>query len=92
MGLFQPRGRPAEIHHQQGPVSESKIQNGGLETVRRFYALKALRKLAQGCEVARPARPDLPWVTRKKQFHPEGVAEILARSRKVRTQIPHKAD
>jgi hypothetical protein len=29
---------------------------------------------------------------RKKIIHPEGVAEFLSRSRKVRTQIPNKSD
>jgi hypothetical protein len=36
VGLLEPRGRPAEIHDRQRAVSEIKIQNGGLETVRRF--------------------------------------------------------
>jgi hypothetical protein len=35
-----PRGRPAEIHDRQRAVSEIKIQNGGLETVRRFCFLR----------------------------------------------------
>jgi hypothetical protein len=36
VGLLEPRGRPAEIHDRQRAVSGIKIQNGGLETVRRF--------------------------------------------------------
>src|SRR5271154_2918844 len=40
MGLQLPRGRPAEIHDRQRAVSEIKIQNGGLETVRRFFVFE----------------------------------------------------
>jgi hypothetical protein len=40
MGLQLPRGRPAEIHDRQRAVSEIKIQNGGLEAVRRFFVFE----------------------------------------------------
>jgi len=52
---------------------------------RASAALKALRKLAWGRE-ERTTLGKRPT----KLSHPEGVAEILSRSRKVRTQIPNK--
>jgi hypothetical protein len=59
VGLLEPRGRPAEIHDRQRAVSEIEIQNGGLETVRRFLFLRINISSNQGTTAAQLLRGEL---------------------------------
>jgi hypothetical protein len=69
VGLLEPRGRPAEIHDRQRAVSGIKIQNGGLETVRRFF-LRGSFSYAEGVTEISPGleQRDYPGLSPKKLF------------------------